>query len=131
MVNISIIEEVIQEKRCTIIRNSKNKINFISELINTIENINISSIPDKKSLETIVQDYVRISESIWYKFSWCVNNNKCSKVWWNKKCWDKLTRYRSFKTLEDWKVFKEVIKKTKHLFFNNKIQEITLKNRRP
>ena len=66
MVNI---EEVIQEKRCTIIRNSKNKINFISELINTIENINISSIPDKKSLETIVQDYVRISESIWYKFS--------------------------------------------------------------
>ena len=69
MVNISIIEEVIQEKRCTIIRNSKNKINFISELINTIENINISSIPDKKSLETIVQDYVRIFESIWYKFS--------------------------------------------------------------
>jgi len=69
MVNISIMEEVIQEKKSTIIRNSKKEVNFISELTNTIGNIDISSIPDKESLKTIVQDYVRISESIWYKFS--------------------------------------------------------------
>jgi len=54
MVNISTIEEVIQEKRCTIIKNSEEEVNFISELMNTIENIDASSIPDKESLKTIV-----------------------------------------------------------------------------
>ena len=33
--------------------------------------------------------------------------------------------------IEDWKIFKHVIKKTKHLFFDEKIQEITSKNQRP
>jgi len=56
-VNISIIEEVIQEKRHVIIRNSEEEVIFISELMNTIRNIDISSISDKESLETIVQDY--------------------------------------------------------------------------
>ena len=32
--------------------------------------------------------------------------------------------------IKDQKIFKEVIKKTKYLFFNNKIQEIPLKNKR-
>ena len=82
--------------------------------MNTIENIDTSSILDKELLETIVQEYARISKFIWYKFSQCINITKHSKVWWNKECYDKLTRYRSFKTIENWKIFKGVIKKTKH-----------------
>ena len=99
--------------------------------MNVIGNINTSSIPDKESLETIVQKYARISKSIWYKFSQYVNITKYSKAWWNEKYHDKLTRYRSSKIIEDQKTFKEVIKKTKHLFFDNKIQEITSKNKKP
>jgi len=71
---------------------------------------------------------MRISESIWYKFLQCVNITKHFKVWWNEKCHDEMTRYKSSKMIEDWKIFKDVIKKTKHLFFNDEIQEITSKN---
>ena len=67
-VNIFIMEEFIQEKQYTIIRNSKEEEEkFVFE--NTIENINTLSILDKETLETTVQEYIRISESIWYKFS--------------------------------------------------------------
>jgi len=85
------MEEFIQEKQCTIIRNSEEE-NFVSELMNVIRNIDTSSILDKESLETIVQKYVRISKSIWYKFSQYINITKYSKAWWNEKCHDKLTR---------------------------------------
>jgi len=39
--------------------------------------------------------------------------------------------YRASKKVEEWKDFKKIVKNTKQLFFNDKIQEITLKNCRP
>jgi len=86
---------------------------------------------NKDSLKTIVQEYTRLSETIWLKHSHSVNITKCSKEWWNKECWDSLTDYRSSKTIKDWRTFKGVVKKTKYLFFNNKIQEIASKNHWP
>lgn len=38
--------------------------------------------------------------------------------------------YKSFRMIEDWKRFKEVIKKTKQEFFDNKILKIMSKNHR-
>ena len=58
-----IMQEFIQEKQHTIIRNSKEK-KIVSKLGNTIENIDTSSIPDKETFEAIVQEYTRISGSI-------------------------------------------------------------------
>ena len=86
------------------------------------------TILDKESLGLIVQEYTRISESIWYKHLYCVNITKCSKAWWKKEYQVKLMSYRSSKLIEGWKTFKRIIKKTKKLFFNDKIQEFTLKN---
>lgn len=39
--------------------------------------------------------------------------------------------YHTSKFIVDWKKFKEVIKKTKQLFLDEKIQEITSRNKRP
>ena len=66
---ISIIEEFIQDKQWTIIRNSEEEEEkFVTELTNTIRNIDTT---DKELLKEIIQEYARISDSIWYKFSKC------------------------------------------------------------
>ena len=48
--------------------------------MNIIENIDTSSILDKKTLEINIQEYTRISEFIWYKFSQYINITKYSKT---------------------------------------------------
>jgi len=49
IIGIFIIEEFIQEKQQTIIRNNEKKEKFVFELTNTIGNINTSSIPNKET----------------------------------------------------------------------------------
>jgi len=67
---ISIIEEFIQDKQWTIIRNSEEEEEkFVTELTNTIRNIDTTDISNKELLKEIIQEYARISDSIWYKFS--------------------------------------------------------------
>ena len=94
---------------------------FVNKLKNVLENINIENISSIKTLERTVQEYMRILNLTWYKFSKNINITKCSKVWWNNKCGAKLNTYCSSKLLENWKEFKKVVKKTKYIFFNDKI----------
>jgi len=49
--------------------------------MNAMRNINITDIASKESFDEIIQEYARIIDSIWYKFSKNVNITKCSKVW--------------------------------------------------
>jgi len=64
MVNISILEEFIHDKCHTIIKNSKEKEKFTSELIDTIKKINTSQLGDKNSLEVVVQEFARCTDLI-------------------------------------------------------------------
>jgi len=79
-VDILIIEKYIQDKWQTIIRNSKEEEGFITELTNTIINIDTTDLSSKELLEEIVYKYMRISDSIWYKFFKNINITKCSKT---------------------------------------------------
>ena len=54
--------------------------------------------------------------------------NEIIQDWWNKNCQEKLTAYRSSKKVKKWEDFKRMMKTTKCLFFDDKIQEIALKN---
>jgi len=63
IVNISIAEEFIQDKRHTIIKNSEEEKNFIFNLIKGFRNINTSTILNNNSLELIIQEYARTLES--------------------------------------------------------------------
>jgi len=67
----------------------------------------------------------------WEKNSKIINVLKHSKSWWNKDCRRDLEKYRSSKSLEDWKTFHRMVKITKHSFFDLKIQEIANKKHGP
>jgi len=64
-----------------LLKNNKEKANFISDFIKVMENIDMSHIPDNESFESIIQEYTRFSESIQYKYSCCIKITKYSKAW--------------------------------------------------
>ena len=72
-INIIIEKEFIQQKRCIIIKNSKDESEFIYDFIKTFQNINIRNIITIEFLESIVQEYADILEYVWQVHSWLVN----------------------------------------------------------
>jgi len=81
VVNISIINEFIQNRQFKIIKNSKEEEKFIAELIEVVREINTSCLESKESLKVIVQEFSRIMDYLWQKHSKCVNITKHSKTW--------------------------------------------------
>ena len=64
IINIIIKKEFIQNKQRTIIKNSKKKKRFISDLKETIDIIDMSNITNIELLEKVVQEYATILESL-------------------------------------------------------------------
>ena len=60
-----------------------------------------------------------------------VNITKHLKEWWNEQCCRNLENYQQTRHVEDWRQFRDTIKKTKHKSFDLKIQEIANKKYRP
>jgi len=80
-VDIMIIDEHIQTKKCTIIKNSEEEKNFLAELIETIKGLNTELISSKEILEQIVKQLTNNMEKIWFKHSKIVDITKHSKLW--------------------------------------------------
>ena len=79
-VDIVIIEEHIQTKKCTIIKNNEEERNFITKLIKIIKHLNIKQISSKEILEWIVQQFADNTERTWFKHSKNVNITKHLKL---------------------------------------------------
>ena len=63
-VDIVIIEEYVQTKKHTIVKNSEEKKKFLAELIETIKGLNIELISSKKVLKRIVQKFTDNTEKV-------------------------------------------------------------------
>jgi len=77
-----------------------------------IKGMNTKNIQNKDVLKQIVQLFANTIERIWYKHS---------KEWWNEQCHRDLGNYQQSRCIEDWKKFRDTVKKTKHNFFDLKI----------
>ena len=54
-INIEIIKEHIQTRKHTLVKKSKEEVNFITKLIRVITRLNMENIPSKEILEQIIQ----------------------------------------------------------------------------
>ena len=69
-----------------------------------------------------------LRNQVWTKNAKQLRITKHSKQWWTEECSRSLNNYRMTRSLENWKKFKKVVKNTKKLFFNMKIQEVANKS---
>ena len=80
-INIEIIKEHIQTRKHTLVKKSKEEVNFITKLIRVITRLNMENIPSKEILEQIIQIFTNNMNRIWFKHSKVVNITKHSKIW--------------------------------------------------
>jgi len=64
LVSVTIKEKHIQERKQTIVKNSKEEKKFIKELREIISNINISNIFNSEVLKGITQDVTKFAEKL-------------------------------------------------------------------
>ena len=127
-VSIPIAEENINSSRLSIPKNSEEKTTFFKEITFIIKNLNTSNLLDCNKLEDIVNLLKSKIDQAWVKNAKQIRIMKHSKQWWNEEYSQALDKYRTIRSLENWKVFKKLVKITKRSFFNDKIQEIVNKS---
>jgi len=130
-ITISIMKKLVLTSKFLLPKNSKEKEAFIKEVALVFKSLDTSNLLNHISLEQVVNLLVARVNQAWNANAKRVNITKYSKKWWNKDCNYSLNKYRESRSLEDWKLFKRIVKITKRLFFDTKIQEVTNKSHRP
>ena len=126
-VTISILDKIINMCKRTINKGSIEEELFIKDIISSTKNLDILNLLDIPLLEKAINDLAKDIDNAWTKNSKLTNITKHSKSWWDNNYSRDLKRYRSSKSLEDWKSFYKTVKNTKRLFFDLKVMEIVNK----
>ena len=80
-VSIIIEEEFVQERKQTIVKNSKEENEFIKELKVQIGDIDTTNILNSDLLECLTQEFTFIAENLWNKYFKQTNITKHLKAW--------------------------------------------------
>ena len=128
-ISIPIKEQHIHNRKCFIAKGSVEEKAFIKDMIKDFITIDTSNLTDVESLKITIDSFTLAINKAWEKNSKIVSISKHSKSWWDMNCSRNLEKYRLSRSLVDWKQFKKIVKSTKHMFFDQKIQEISNKAR--
>jgi len=118
---IPIKDKIISTSKLLIQQKSKVENVFLEEVILSFKNFDTSNITSKKVPEHMVNKLNSIVGQAWNKNAKRSRITKHSKKWWSEECNKALTDYRSTRSLNNWKIFKKVVKDTKRAFFDLKI----------
>jgi len=128
-ISIPIEEQYIHNGKCSVAKGSVEEKVFIKDVIKDFTTIDTSNLIDIESLKIAINSFALAIDRAWEKNSKIVTISRHLKSWWNMNCSRDLEKYRSTRSLVDWKQFKKTVKSTKHIFFDQKIQEISNKAR--
>ena len=127
-ITISIKKEHVMTSKFSLSKDSEEEEEFIKEVIRIFKLLNNTIPQDWESLEQVINLLAASIEQAWNTNARRVRITKHSKIWWNEDCRRSLNIYRELRCLDDWKLFKKIIKTTKRVFFNTKIQKVTNKS---
>ena len=112
-ITIPIVNEFVNTSKLSIPPNSKQETAFVKDIISIFKNLEMTNITDKNNLESII-NHVKISiNRAWTKNAKHLKISKHSKQWWTEECSKSLNNYTTSRSLENWKMFKRVVKNTK------------------
>ena len=131
LINVGINEVNINITVQTIKKDSNKEKDFINDITNSVKGLDTLSITSKDDLLRVTHLLAQAYKNAWSKFSRARRITKHSKEWWNQNCTDSLNAYCLRGSLEEWKAYKVTIREAKRTFFDKKIHEIALSNKRP
>jgi len=126
-ITIPISEEIVNTCKSNIKKGSDEETQFLEDAANIIKNLNILNLTDIHMLENVINELAIKVEKVWNCNVKLTNIMRNSKSWWNDDCSRELEKYRTSKSLEDWKSFCRTIQSTKRIFFNLKMNKIANK----
>ena len=80
-ITIPIIEESVNTTKCSIIKDSKEKVSFVKKVTISVRNLNISNMLNITSLDKVVNEFASTVNNAWEKNSKIINIMKHFKSW--------------------------------------------------
>ena len=112
-ITIPISEEIVNTHKSNIKKCSNEETQFLEDAANIIKNLNILNLMDIHMLENVINKLAIKVEETWNQNAKLTNIMMHSKSWWDNNCSRELKKYRTSKSLEDWKSFCRTVKAPK------------------
>jgi len=112
-------------------KDSKEEKAFIRDILKGIRNIDTSELKNQMDIQRCANTLSTTFKDAWTTHSSTKRITKHSKEWWNEQCTVCINKYHETGDINNWKAFKSAICNAKRLFFDQKIQEIAMTNKRP
>jgi len=130
IIDIGIKEENIDIIFQAIRKNSEEEEVFIKDIIKSVRNIDTSDLKSQEDIQRCVTNLTTIFKVVWFIHSTTKCITKHSKKWWNEQCTECINMYHETGDIHSWKAFKSAVWNAKRNFFDQKIHENALSNKR-
>ena len=131
IIEVGIKEENVNITFKAIKKDSKEEEAFIRDLVKGVRNIDTSKLKNQLDIQRYAVNLEKIFKDAWSIHSTTKRITKHSKEWWNEQCTDCINKYHETGDINSWKSFKSAVRSAKRSFFDQKIQEIAMSNKRP
>ncbi|KAF5386626.1 hypothetical protein D9615_001761 [Tricholomella constricta] len=121
----------VASERLAMPKGSKEESLFLQALLTYIKSMDISNIDTRDALEDLIAGLARACNDAWNSNAKTVKVNTRSKAWWNADCATAMRQYRQSRSPADYGALRRATKAAKRQFFDERIETIATKNKRP